>query len=151
LFQDIEAKQKAVSDMQRVIDEPAMGQSDLDQLNHQVWFCLIRYNTSMHCMGIVSFNNITIYQQFMCQADRSCIWCVIYCNIVYCRHLEYNFSLLNCFLYLGQFRIYCICLYNLFQTSFSYYCGSRYHGLPAIYIKHVKEAVHRISKISPWP
>ena len=68
-------------------------------------------------MGIVSFNNITIYQQFMCQADRSCIWCVIYCNIVYCRHLEYNFSLLNCFLYLGQFRIYCICLYNLFQTS----------------------------------
>ena len=38
LFQDIEAKQKAVSDMQRVIDEPAMGQSDLDQLNHQVGF-----------------------------------------------------------------------------------------------------------------
>jgi hypothetical protein len=36
LFQDIEGKQKAVSDMQRVIDEPAMGQSDLDQLNHQV-------------------------------------------------------------------------------------------------------------------
>ena len=36
LFQDIEAKQKAASDMQRVIDEPAMGQSDLDQLNHQV-------------------------------------------------------------------------------------------------------------------
>ncbi|CAB3988944.1 intraflagellar transport 81 homolog, partial [Paramuricea clavata] len=33
---DIEAKQKAVSDMQRVIDEPAMGQSDLDQLNHQI-------------------------------------------------------------------------------------------------------------------
>ena len=36
LFQDIEAKQKAASDMQRVIDEPAMGQSDLDQLNRQV-------------------------------------------------------------------------------------------------------------------
>jgi hypothetical protein len=42
LFQDIEGKQKAVSDMQRVIDEPAMGQSDLDQLNHQV--CMYDFN-----------------------------------------------------------------------------------------------------------
>ncbi|XP_028405978.1 intraflagellar transport protein 81 homolog isoform X1 [Dendronephthya gigantea] len=33
---DIEAKQKAIGDIQRVIDEPAMGQSDLDQLNQQI-------------------------------------------------------------------------------------------------------------------
>ncbi|XP_046854329.1 intraflagellar transport protein 81 homolog [Xenia sp. Carnegie-2017] len=33
---DIAAKQKAVTDIQRVIDEPAMGQSELDQLNRQI-------------------------------------------------------------------------------------------------------------------
>lgn len=35
-LKDIAAKQKAVTDIQRVIDEPAMGQSELDQLNRQV-------------------------------------------------------------------------------------------------------------------
>ena len=36
LPKDIEARKKAVHDLQRVVAEPAMGQSDLDELQNKV-------------------------------------------------------------------------------------------------------------------
>ena len=47
LPKDIETKKKALSDIQNVIDEPAMCQSDLDQLNRQV--------------GVILFYSILFY------------------------------------------------------------------------------------------
>lgn len=38
LPKEIAAKKKAVQDLQKVVNEPAMGQSDLDDLNDKVRF-----------------------------------------------------------------------------------------------------------------
>ena len=36
LLKEIDAKRKACQDLERVVNEPAMGQSDLDEINSQV-------------------------------------------------------------------------------------------------------------------
>ena len=58
---ELHSKKKYVQDLQKVVSEPAMGQSDLDELNHQVSMSMYHYMSIYHYMSMHNYMSIYHY------------------------------------------------------------------------------------------